>query len=70
MRTRTTSIRAPIALIKAGSGLIYGTAELVECKPALDLAHLRAAEGEGVLVSACDKLAAVLELAEAKSRVA
>lgn len=34
------------------------------------LAHLRAAEGDGVLVSACDKLAAVLELAEAKSRVA
>ena len=36
----------------------------------LYLAHLRAAEGDGVLVSACDKLAAVLELAEAKSRVA
>ena len=34
------------------------------------LAHLRAAEGDGVLVSACDNLAAVLELAEAKSRAA
>ena len=30
MRTRATSTRGRIALIKAGSGLIYGTAELVE----------------------------------------
>ena len=37
MRTRATSIRGRIALIKAGSGLIYGTAELVECKTSLDL---------------------------------
>lgn len=35
MRTRPTSIRGRIALIKAGSGLIVGTAELVECLPAL-----------------------------------
>jgi len=44
MRTRATSIRGRIALIKAGSGLIYGTAELVECKPSLDLEQLRATQ--------------------------
>ena len=44
MRTRATSIRGRIALIKAGSGLIYGAAELVECKPSLDLEQLRATQ--------------------------
>lgn len=44
MRTRATSIRGRIALIKAGSGLIHGTAELVECLPSLDLEQLRATQ--------------------------
>lgn len=35
MRTKPTSIRGRIALIKAGSGLIFGTAEFTECLPAL-----------------------------------
>jgi hypothetical protein len=41
MRTRPTSIRGPIALIKGGSGLIYGTAELAECLPALTREQMR-----------------------------
>lgn len=41
MRTRPTSIRGRIALIKAGSGAIYGTAELVECLPALTPERMR-----------------------------
>lgn len=41
MRTKPTSIRGRIALIKAKSGLIYGTAELVESLPALSLERLR-----------------------------
>lgn len=44
MRTRATSIRGRIALIKAGSGLIHGTAELVECLPSLDREQLRATQ--------------------------
>lgn len=41
MRTRPTSIRGRIALIKAGSGLIYGTAELTECLHALTFEQMR-----------------------------
>ena len=41
MRTKPTSIRGRIALIKAKSGLIYGTAELVDSLPALSLERLR-----------------------------
>lgn len=41
MRSRLTHTRGRIALIRAGSGLILGTAELVGCRPALNLAQLR-----------------------------
>jgi hypothetical protein len=37
MRTKSTNIKGRIALIKAKSGLIYGTAELAECLPSLSL---------------------------------
>ena len=36
LRTRPTKIRGRIALIRAGSGVVEATAELVECLPALD----------------------------------
>jgi hypothetical protein len=36
LRTRPTKIRGRIALIRAGSGLVEATADLVECLPALD----------------------------------
>jgi hypothetical protein len=36
LRTRQTRIRGRIALIRAGSGVVEATAELVECLPALD----------------------------------
>jgi hypothetical protein len=36
MRTRPTNIRGRIALIKAGSSMVFGTAELVNCLPPLD----------------------------------
>jgi hypothetical protein len=41
MRTKATKIRGRIALIKAKSGLVYGTAELAESLPPLDLAEMR-----------------------------
>lgn len=41
MRTKPTSIRGRIALIKAGSGAVYGTAELVECLAPLNEGQLR-----------------------------
>lgn len=41
MRTKHTANRGRIALIKAKSGLIYGTAELVDCLPALSLEQMR-----------------------------
>jgi hypothetical protein len=41
MRTRPVTIRGRIGLIKAKSGLIYGTAELVDCMPALSLERMR-----------------------------
>lgn len=41
MRTRPTNIRGRIALIKAGSGQIVGSAELVDCLPALSPEQLR-----------------------------
>ena len=41
MRTKSTSIRGRIALIKAGSGAVYGTAELVECLAPLNEGQLR-----------------------------
>ena len=37
MRSRPTSIRGRIALIKAGSGLIFGMANLTDCLPTLKL---------------------------------
>lgn len=42
MRSRATRIRGPIALIKAGSGLVVGTAEISDCLPALNEAEMRA----------------------------
>jgi hypothetical protein len=41
MRTKATSIRGRIALIRAKSGLVVGTADLRECLPALTPARLR-----------------------------
>ena len=41
MRTKSTSIRGRIMLIKAGSGLIYGTAELIDSLPVLSREELR-----------------------------
>lgn len=41
MRTKKTNIRGKIALIKAGSGLIYGTAELRESLPSLSFEEMR-----------------------------
>lgn len=41
MRSRATNIRGRIALIKAGSGMVYGTAELLDCLPALDSGQMR-----------------------------
>lgn len=35
LRTKNTQIRGRIALIRAGSGVVEATAELVECLPAL-----------------------------------
>ena len=36
MRSRRTNMRGKIGLIKSGSGLIVGTAEIVDCLDALD----------------------------------
>jgi hypothetical protein len=36
MRSKSTSVRGPIALIEKGSGMVLGTAEIVDCLPALD----------------------------------
>lgn len=41
MRTKPTSIRGRIALIKAGSGLIYGEAELTDCLPAQSIEQMQ-----------------------------
>lgn len=41
MRSRHTHTRGRIALIKAGSGLIYATAELAECLPPLNAEQMR-----------------------------
>ncbi len=41
MRSRPTNIRGKISLIKAGSGLVFGTAELVDCLPPLTPEQLR-----------------------------
>lgn len=42
MRSKPTSIRGEIALIRAGSGLVCGVATLVDCLPPLSLEELRA----------------------------
>lgn len=42
MRSRPTSSRGKVALIRAGSGLICGTATLVECLPAQTPEQMRA----------------------------
>jgi hypothetical protein len=44
MRTRPTRNRGMIGLIRKGSGLIVGTAQLVDCLPPLDEARYRATE--------------------------
>lgn len=44
MRTKSTSIRGQVALIKAGSGLVYGTAELIECMPTLTREQMQETE--------------------------
>lgn len=44
LRTRPTSIRGRIALIKAGSGAIWGTAVLVDCLPALSAEQMAQTE--------------------------
>lgn len=41
MRSKRTNIRGRIALIRAGSGRIFGTAELVDCLPALTNEQMR-----------------------------
>lgn len=43
MRSRATSIRGRIALIKARSGLVYGTAVLTDCLPPLSDRQMREA---------------------------
>ncbi|MCG3168778.1 MAG: hypothetical protein CALGDGBN_00285 [Pseudomonadales bacterium] len=45
MRTRRTSIRGPIALIRAGSGQVVGSAELVDCLDALTPEQMRETHG-------------------------
>ncbi len=45
MRSKLTHIRGRIALIRAGSGLIVGSAELVDCLPALSLEQMRQTQG-------------------------
>lgn len=40
MRTKPTNIRGLIGLIRKGSGLVVGIAELVDCFPALNAASL------------------------------
>lgn len=41
MRSRLTHKRGRIALIRAGSGLIVGSADLIGCRPTLSLAQMR-----------------------------
>lgn len=41
MRSKSTQVRGPIALIRAGSGLVVGTAVLSDCLPALDADEMR-----------------------------
>ena len=41
MRSKRTHVRGEIALIRAGSGLVVGTAELADCLPALQEDELR-----------------------------
>jgi hypothetical protein len=43
MRTAATNRRGRIALIRKGTGLVVGTAQLVDCLPPLDAAGLAAA---------------------------
>lgn len=45
MRSGQTHIRGRIALIRAGSGLIVGSAELVDSLPALSLEQMRTTQG-------------------------
>jgi hypothetical protein len=59
MRTRPTSIRGRIALIKAGSGMVYGTAELVNCLPPLDAEQMRQQQQHHAIPDA--ELASALE---------
>jgi ASCH domain len=42
MRSRSTRIRGPIALIRSGSGLVVGTAQLIGCGKELGADELRA----------------------------
>jgi hypothetical protein len=48
MRKRPTKIRGRIGLIRKGSGLIVGTAELIDCLPALEAAGIAATRRHGV----------------------
>lgn len=45
MRSRGTSIRGTIGLIKAGTGLVLGTADLVDSLPELSAAEMRRTTG-------------------------
>lgn len=45
MRSRATGMRGTIALIKAGSGMVYGTADLIDCLPALSVQQMRETTG-------------------------
>jgi ASCH domain len=46
MRSRRCHVRGPIALIQAGSGLIVGTADMIDCLPKLNEAEMRAHQAQ------------------------